>query len=320
MASQYHDCYPATDPRTNAKLQSSAKGKVVMVTGAGRGIGRSIAQFFAYAHAEALILIALEQNEVESVAVECRKISNVKTKCIGMDVTRTDLVHSCIQDTISEFSRIDVLCCNAGIPPQFLSVADSDPVIWWRVMEVHVKHTFDFTHFVLPHMQKQKGGRIIYTCSTGAHANTFVSSYILAKLSISRLSEIVHREAYEDNVRCFNFHPGSVPSRFLTDFQDRVKGEDKVGSYAHGDTPDQLKSAQNAVQFLQPSTIDKPEMAAGLVVWLASGQGDFMSGRFVDATVDVQYYVDNQEKIKSEDLWRVRLCKGDGVFVPVSEY
>ena len=317
----YHDAYFEIDPRSNPDLKSSAQGKVVLITGSGRGIGRKMAEFFAHAGAEALVLVALEEDEVKETVSLCKTIkSNLKTATHGFDVTKTDVIKKCVDDTYAQFGRIDVLCCNAGIPPQFLSVGESDPAIWWRVMEVHLKHTFDFAHFVLPKMQRQKSGRIIFTSSNGAHGNAFASSYVLAKLSITRLSEIIHNEAYEDGVRCFSFHPGALPTRFLTDFQEKAQGKEKAGNYAGGNSDDQLKSAKEAVRVIEPMAVDKLELPAGLVVWMASGKGDFLSGRFVDASVDVKQYEKEQKEIKANDLWRVRLNKGNGDFMPTLSF
>src|SRR4051812_22587486 len=82
-----HDCQFASDPRQNKELGSCFKGRHVLIAGAGRGIGRATAEFFAYTEAQSLSLMALELDEVDETAQLCKKVSpKIVTKTAAFDV------------------------------------------------------------------------------------------------------------------------------------------------------------------------------------------------------------------------------------------
>ncbi|KAF4967744.1 hypothetical protein FSARC_4805 [Fusarium sarcochroum] len=317
-----HDCYFASDPRVNPELATSLKDKNVVIAGAGRGIGRACALFITYASARSLSLMALELDEVKETAELCRKTNpHILVKVAAFDVTDYHHVANFIKEADTEFQGLDVLLMNAGRPPQWLSTAESDPAIWWNTVAVSLQGGFNFSRAILPIMQRQKGGRIIFTCSSGAHANFGMGSYIVGKLGLVRLCEIIHHENFKDyNIKCFAFNPGCVRTRFFTDFRDRVEGKSKDDSYLSEDVANEDKSARTAVDILSNAISDTPELSAGLVTVIASGKLDFMSGRYLDAARHVQDYQKEEESIRDDDLHRVRLHAGPGLFIPHLEF
>jgi NAD(P)-dependent dehydrogenase (short-subunit alcohol dehydrogenase family) len=318
-----HDCYHATDPRSNRELAVALAGKNVLVTGGGRGVGRAIAIFLTHASAASLTVVALEQDELENTVRLCKEINpNLRTKAAALNVTDTGAVQKLIHDAERDFGGIDVLVCNAGRPPQWLAIDESDPSIWWDTVATSLQHAFLFTRFALPSMKKKKSGCIIYTASSGANANRLMGSYILGKLGQLRLAEIVHNENYKEfNIRCFAYNPGRVRTRFYTDFEDKVKGNPRrANSYVDESLANEDKSAQTAYNILHTVEWDTPELAAGLVTALAAGKLDFMSGRYIDASVDIAEYIENGEAIVEQDLHRVRLHAGPDLFIPRLDY
>ena len=320
VSDQLHDCEYATDPRVNKDLAASLKDKNVVIAGAGRGIGRATAEFFAHTQAKSLSLMAVELNEVNDTAKACKAISpTIITKTAGFDVRDYDKVQLFIDEVDHDFGGVDVLFMNAGRPPQFLPTHESDPQVWWDTVAVSLQGAFNFSRAVLPIMRRDNnGGRIVFTASSGAHLNQGISSYTLGKLGMVRLCEILHFENKDCGIKAFAIHPGTIRTRFLTDFQDAAQGKVKPGSYVSQELPpDDEKSAKTAVDiFKNVSQWDAPEMPAGLVVTLASGQLDFMSGRYLDATRRVGAYMADKEDIFTKDLHRVRLIEGNGVFIP----
>jgi hypothetical protein len=133
-----------------------------------------------------------------------------------------------------------------------------------------------------------------------------------------RLAEIVHNENYkESNIRCFAYNPGRIKTRFFTDFEDKVKGnQQRRNSYVEEGVALQDRSAQTAYDILHGVHWDTPELAAGLVTALAAGKLDFMSGRYVDASLDIAEYLKNKQAIIEQDLHRVRLHAGSSMFIP----
>lgn len=315
------EAYYATDPKENPELQSSLKGQHAIVTGSGRGIGREIALFLTHASAKALTLVALDQPEIEETAVLCKKINpDIQILTKTMDVTNQLEVQDVVQEAAEKFGTIDVLVCNAGRPGQFLRTEESDPGIWWSTVGTSVQHSFLFTRYALPYMQGRKSGRIIYTTSSAANFSGGLSGYVIGKLGQVRLAEIIHVENYrENNIKCFAFSPGGVKTRFFYAQEEGATGaghpEGSV-EWKDRDVPGQAKSAAVAYSILKDLDFDQPTLAAGLVTALAAGKLDFMSGRYLDATVDIDEYIKSADEITSKDLNRVRLHRQNNVFEP----
>lgn len=323
-----HDCSYASDPRQNKDLASSLEGQHVVIAGAGRGIGRATAEFFAHTAAKSLSLMALELDEVEETARRCKAIRpDLVTKTAAFDVTDYDAVQRFIAEVDREFGGVDCVFVNAGRPPQWLATHESDPKVWWDTVAVSLQGGFNFSRAVVPIMRRQQqqqkdknagGGRIIFTSSAGAHVGSGMSSYALGKLGLVRLCEILHNENKDCGIKTFAIHPGAIPTRFFTDFKDAAEGNIKDGSYVSKTLPGEDKSAKTAIHFFKEVQWDTSQMPAGLVVVLASGQLDFMSGRYVDASRKIEDYVTDEDKIRAKDLHRVKLVVDTDWFIPKS--
>ncbi|EXJ82726.1 hypothetical protein A1O3_06541 [Capronia epimyces CBS 606.96] len=312
-----HDCQYSTDPRVNKELAASFQNQHVVIAGAGRGIGRATAEFFAHTAAKSLSLMALELAEVDETARICKTINpDLLTKTAAFDVKDYDQVQSFINEVDRDFGKVDVLFMNAGRPPQWLSTHESDPQLWWDTVSVSLQGAFNFSRAAVPVMRRERGGRIIFTSSAAAHLSLGMSSYAIGKLGMVRLAETLHNENKELGVKTFAIHPGAVQTRFFSDFRDAADGKVKAGSYVSETAPGEDKSAKTAVHFFQDTQWDTPQMPAGLVVALASGQLDFLSGRYVDAARRIEEYIADKERIREKDLHRVRLIADTDWFVP----
>ncbi|KAH8805483.1 hypothetical protein F5884DRAFT_447384 [Xylogone sp. PMI_703] len=316
-----HNCYYATDPRVNKELASSLTGKNVVIAGAGRGIGRAIAKFLTHSSAKTMSLIALEIDEVQETAKECKAINNnLEVKIATMDVRDSNSVETFMKEVDDEFGGADIVIMNAGRPPQWLPTHECDPGIWWDTVAISLQGAFNFSRHALPIMQRKGGGTIIFTSSAGAHSNFGMGSYTMGKLGMVRLCEIIHNENKQHNIKCFAYNPGAVPTRFYTDFKDKVEGVSKEGSYVKVDVPNEDKSAQTALNAFKNVHWDTPEMAAGLVTVIASGKLDFMSGRYLDASKNIEEYIAERDIIREKDLHRVRLHVSDTQFIPTLDF
>ncbi|KAL6252576.1 hypothetical protein RBB50_000295 [Rhinocladiella similis] len=313
------DCTFIGDPRQNKDLGARLKDKNVLIAGAGRGVGRATSEFFAHTQARSLSLMALEPEEVEETAELCKKINpNLKIRTAGFNVMDYAAVEKFVQGTIEEFGRIDVMFFNAGRPPQWLATHESDPGVWWETLAVSMQGSFNFSRAVLPSMREQGGGRIIITSSNGAHASQGMGGYVVGKLGQVRLVEIIHNENMDAGIKAFAYHPGTIQTRFFSDFKDAAEGKIKEKSYVTKYLPGEQKSAEIAVRALEAKEFATPQMPAGLVTVLASGQLDHMSGRYLDASKRIEDYIEDADRIVKDDLHRVRLVvdKENGVFVP----
>lgn len=315
-----HDCEYASDPRKNKDLGALLKDRHVLIAGGGRGIGRATAEFFAHTAIKSLSLMALELAEVDETARICKEINpNLLTKTAAFDVRDYSKVQQFVDEVDREFGRIDVLFMNAGRPPQWLATHESDPQVWWDTVAISLQGSFNFSRAVIPIMRREKGGRIIFTASAAAHVSNGMSSYALGKLGMVRLAEILHHENKDSNLKTFAIHPGAIRTRFYTDFRDAAEGNIKEGSYVSTKLEGEKQSAETAVHFFKNTAWDTPQLPAGMIVVLAAGQMDFMSGRYVDCSRKVEDYIADKEKITAKDLHRVKLVVDDDWFIPQSQ-
>jgi NAD(P)-dependent dehydrogenase (short-subunit alcohol dehydrogenase family) len=271
----HHDIYEDIDPRTT--LANKAHGKTVLITGAGRGIGRAITIAFAHAGASRLILTARTTSQLETVANEAKAVSN-KIQIIQMetDVTNESQVETLFREIPGD---VDILVNNAGYLEHNIPLAQTDPTEWWHTWEVNIKGTYLFTAYFLKNYRGT--GTIINTSSIGSILTSpGFSAYQPGKTAINRITDFIHMEY--PNVRAFAYHPGGVK----TELAEQVPG--------------------NMVNML----VDTPELAAGYCVWLTTEQANFLRGRYSDCTWDVSELVKNAEQIVEMDLLKeeVKMC------------
>ncbi|KAF5575602.1 hypothetical protein FPANT_11278 [Fusarium pseudoanthophilum] len=282
--------YPTID--TSTTLQQSAKGKVVMITGAGRGIGQAIAIAFAQASAAKLILTALEESELEESRQKVQEIKpDIQVFSRALDVRSNADVDTFVSEaTAWAGNRIDVLCCNAGISPPLVPIASGDPDRWWMGLEVNLKGVYLFSRHVLPIMLAQRAGHIIITASRAAtRADDKMSSYQISKLAATRLCECIHKENHEMGIRCFAIHPGGIVTRLLTDLE----------------TKETEPWAPEAVKMIRPNLREEISLPGNSCVLLASGQVDFLSGRYVDMTISFDDIIREKKAIEDHDLFKI---------------
>ena len=138
--------------------------RIAIVTGGGRGIGRSIAEAFAHEGAKVVITAARQKNEIEEVA------SRIGGVAFLADVSKKDDVQTLIESVVSNFGRIDILVNNAGRGMKFVNDSfmtepkpfwEADPDMWRMVIDTNVNGVFLMTRAVIPHMLKRRFGRII---------------------------------------------------------------------------------------------------------------------------------------------------------------
>ncbi|KKY15774.1 putative short chain dehydrogenase reductase [Phaeomoniella chlamydospora] len=285
-----HEVYDTIDP--TKELKDSAQGKVVLITGAGRGIGQAIAKAFTIAGAKALILTAYEDSELEDTKKIVQKIRpEIEVFYRAFDVRDKNEVERFIKDA-AEWSqqRIDVLCANAGHSPPLVEIADSDPDRWWLGFEINLKGAYLFARYVLPIMRKQKSGHVIITSSRATVAvESLMSSYQISKLAVTRLADCLDEENQQYGIKTFAIHPGGIITRLLTDME------------AHKDDP----TMSIATSYIRPKLSEDISLPGNVCVFLASGKADFLSGRYIDATIDFREILKNKDIILKRDLFKV---------------
>ncbi|KAF2098596.1 oxidoreductase-like protein [Rhizodiscina lignyota] len=269
--------------------KSNHRGHNVFITGGSRGIGRAIALSFAKAGAASIGLGdivddfgSLSQDvaaAARSAAVEPPKL--VLTK---LDVTKSASVSNAAELIKEEFnSRLDVIVNNAGFMTPALPVTESDEDTWWRTFEVNLKGVYLISKYFLPLLLDTNGGlkTLVNINSVASHnLRPMASAYGISKAAALRFTEFLLVEAADRGLLAYSVHPGGV----LTELAE--KGMPKETLAALGDTP---------------------EIAGDTVTWLTQERRDWLAGRYLSCTWDMEEILRRKEDIERGDLLKVRL-------------
>jgi NAD(P)-dependent dehydrogenase (short-subunit alcohol dehydrogenase family) len=265
-----NDIYPKIDPTVHYDAQTFA-GKVVLITGASRGIGAGIASQYARAGAS-LTLVARTQAALDaSRDAILRERPSAKILTFPTDVTDVTKAQEAVASTIARFGRLDILVANAAVMRRVdLPFGSKDPKGWWDVLEVNIRGTYNFIHFSVPELLKTKGQVVIVTSGAAQVRLPAASEYCISKFAINRLAEFVTIE-YPD-IKVFAVHPGAVETDMFV---------------------------SSGIDFKANTTVGLP---AATILYLTSGNADYLSGRYVSATWDLgEVERDWKEKIIAQN-------------------
>jgi len=199
------------------------KGRVAMVTGGARGIGREISILLAREGAD----IALCDVNAEILGITQKEIEALGRKVVTgvVDVTKSDQIDGFVQKTLDNFKKIDILVNNAGITRDGLLVRMSE-ADWDLVLAVNLKGAFNCTKAVSKTMMKQRGGRIVNMASIiGIMGNAGQANYAASKGGLIALTKSVAKELASRNVRANAIAPGFIQTDMTAKLSEEVKGE-----------------------------------------------------------------------------------------------
>jgi 3-oxoacyl-[acyl-carrier protein] reductase len=203
-------------------------GKVAIVTGSTKGIGRAIAEVLR-ARGARVTISARNKVDVERVTAELARQASTNERCaLGApaDVRKYEDCRRMVQQTADAFGRIDILVNNAGIGG-FANVADMSPEQWDAIIETNLNSLFYCSHEVIPHLKRAGGGWIINIGSlAGKNALPGGSAYNASKFGLIGFSEALMQEVRHDGIRVSYIMPGSVATEF--DGMSRGTAEWKV--------------------------------------------------------------------------------------------
>lgn len=246
------------------------EGKVAIVTGAGRGLGRAIAVALAKEGAR-LVIMSRSMKELKATAAETRLGEGRIVKIRG-DVTREGDIRRMVTAAASKFGRIDVLVNNAGtIGP--IGPAGKVPVKEWaRTVEVNLTGAFLCTRLVLPHMIREGGGKVINISGSGEGPLANFSAYASSKSALNRLTETLAEEFKPYKIDVNAVAPGGISTRMTREIFEAGKS---AGLSEHGRAGKVLRSKGVPL-----------ELPASLVVFLASSGSDGLTGKVISAVHD----------------------------------
>jgi 3-oxoacyl-[acyl-carrier protein] reductase len=203
-------------------------GKVALVTGGGRGIGRGIALELAREGADLAINYRRDRDSAEATAQEVRSLGR-QADVVAADVGDHEAVTAMFAHVIGKFGRIDVVVANSGVASRFQSVAELDPAEWRRVMTTDLDGAFYTARAAAPHLVASKGA-LVFISSVGADvAAAGGAPYHCAKAGVNTLAKVLAKELAPSGVRVNVIAPGLVRSdmgnRLLKVFgNDLIKG------------------------------------------------------------------------------------------------
>jgi NAD(P)-dependent dehydrogenase (short-subunit alcohol dehydrogenase family) len=269
--------------------------QVALITGGGRGLGRAFAATLAQTGATVAI-VARSEDQLRDVAQAIEQ-SGGRAFAFAADVTDRQAMEHIVAKVERQLGRIDLLVNTAGVFHALGSIAEIDPDDWWREVEINVRGTFLCTRAVLPGMIARGRGRIINLASAaGLRALPTTSAYCLSKTAVIRFSESLAIEYGDHGVCAFAMHPGTV----RTPLADYIAESDEIGRRAPG--------VQQWFQQIYRDGADTPiERSVALLMLLASGKADALSGRFIDVDDDLDALVQQAEAIQRDDLFTLRL-------------
>ena len=202
------------------------QGKVALITGAGRGIGKATAIEFAKQGVHVALLARTQQN-VDVVAEQLAQYG-VKTVALAVDVTDLKAVEEAIATVTATLGPIDVLVNNAGIS-KFGKFLDLTPQEWFDIINVNVMGVYNVTRAVLPQMLERNTGDIINISSTaGQKGAPVTSAYSASKAAVIGMSESLMLEVRKSNVRVVTLTPSTVATDMAVELNLTDGDTDKV--------------------------------------------------------------------------------------------
>ena len=234
--------------------------KTVIVTGASKGIGKSMAETFADNGYNVLINYNSSHDEAlklyESLIDKGRSVRTFKA-----DVSKRNEVDSMIDFCYKEFNGIDILINNAGIAETklFIDISEQD---WDKMMDINLKGVFNCTQSVLRHMISQKSGKIINISSIwGIVGASCESHYSASKAAIIGLTKSLAKELGPSNIQVNSIAPGVTKTDMLSEYSE-----------------DDLNALKEDTPLLRLGT---PKDISSCALFLASDAADFITGQII---------------------------------------
>ncbi len=239
----------------------SLEGKVAIVTGGSRGIGRSVA--IGLAEAGANVAIAARKPEALEEALAAVKATGREAIAVPTNVRRMDELQNLVDETKKQLGRVDILVNNAGTNPVFGPIQDVDERAWDTIMNTNVKAVFFLSKMVREAiLEHGEGGSIINVSSLGGmRASDVIGGYSISKAAVHMVTQVCAKKWGEDGIRVNCIAPGLIK----TDFSRALWENEKI-----------LKSATSEAALAR---IGLPDEMAGAVVYFASAASSFTTGQ-----------------------------------------
>ena|SRR6185312_83868 len=251
-------------------------GRSALVTGAGRGIGRAIAERLA-AEGARVTLVARDRERLEAVVRGIRDAGG-EAQAVAAHVASAPEVRAAADAAAARFGPVAILVNNAGIPGPYGPLGTIDPLEWWGVQAVNVLGSVLFMHAVIPPMREHRAGRIInIVSSAGLQAVPHLSAYAVSKNTLVRVTETVDIEERGHGIRAFALHPGTI----TTDMARATIGSPEAQRWV----PDGVSMLRNRTDAESARDLAR---CCDIVSLLAAGRFEALGGRYLDLWWDLE--------------------------------
>ena len=237
-------------------------GKVAIVTGASRGIGRAIAETLANAGAQ-VVISSRKQDALDAVATEMRAEGGDVTPIAAHNGDQ-DALNQLVVKTIERYGKLDILVNNAATNPHFGRVLDAPDSMWQKTIEVNIMGMIWLCRAVVPHMVAGGGGKIINVASiVGLTPGQFAGIYSMTKAGVISLTKTLAMELGSDNIQVNAIAPGLIKTQFA-----QVLWENE-------------HLLQEVIDSSPVGRIGVPQDIANASLFLASSASDFATGEVI---------------------------------------
>ena len=198
------------------------KDKVAVITGAGRGIGRAIAEAYAREGAQ-VVLTARTREQIEQVA-EAIRAGGGEALAVPADATKLDQLQAVFARAAEAFGGVDIAVANAGGNYDRKRIDDGDPEAWIATVELNLHTAYYTLYAAIPHLKARGGGKVIMMGSgmghRGAKGN---SSYAVGKAGMWMLTRVAAQELAEHNIAVNEISPGPVRTELTKGIEERAR-------------------------------------------------------------------------------------------------
>ena len=234
-------------------------GRVAIVTGASRGIGKAIAETFALAGAK----VALASRKQEALDQAAREIGARGGEAVGIAAHSGDkrALNALVEATVARYGRLDILVNNAATNPHFGTLLEANDSYWRKTIDVNLMGNVWLTQAAVEQMRAGGGGKIINVASiVGLSPGRFQGIYSITKAGVISLTKTLATELGPDNIQVNAIAPGLVKTKFA----QALWGNEDLLAQVLNRTP--------------AGRIGQPDDISGIALYLASSASDYTTG------------------------------------------
>jgi dehydrogenase/reductase SDR family member 4 len=242
----------------------SLEGKVALVTGASKGIGYSIAEFFAAAGAK-VVISSRKQDALDEMSSQLRE-KGYQVLGVSCNVGKLEELDNLVSRTIDKWGQIDILVNNAATNPVFGPVHNTSLEAYDKIMDVNLKAPFQLMKLCYPFLQASAGASVINISSIGGISpEPGLGIYSVSKAALISMTKVFAKEWGDDNIRVNAICPGLIKTKF----SEALWSNDKI--------------VNSMMKMLALKRVGKSEEIAAMALFLASSAASYTTGTVLTA-------------------------------------